>query len=458
MGGLSDGKEVMKTQKHKVVASVLASPPQTGYQSIEEYYANICPQLLDLISPCEAGEDEESREIRAVACQCVRSISERSLILSRRYLFDVAMAPMLKLSDKNVTELPTEEEIGQCVSLLHVMFVAISVDPSPLFCGHLDPCIPALLELHCSICFGVSHLRGPVKDLLEKYLRTSSRFDAVAALRYFAFSDQDPAGLQRYRPMRGDVKFVAGDTGGVKIIRREGAEENFYVSDDEKSIAMVDLLDSCSKDIGVEFFMSLLQDLSRLMSKGGAKNGMEMDQMLLKATEDAGADGGKFESIEQKLLAIEEELDQTMLDLRRHLMVIRLLGLLSEDEKLQERLSKDSDRLLDFVGLTLQRAAIGCQQKQQPADPKSEQELDEGPTMLETQSVTMALTLLSLKVTQPRNQVSAEEWRKLGAFSGDLRSLSEQHPESRVRSLAGKMLKLIATHGVISDSQVSSYE
>lgn len=71
-------------------------------------------------------------------------------------------------------------------------------------------------------------------------------------------------------------------------------------------------------------------------------------------------------AMEQKLLDFSDELDQTMLNLRRQLMVIRLLGLLSEDEKLQEQLAKDSGQLLDFVGLTLQRAAIGCKQKERP--------------------------------------------------------------------------------------------
>ena len=38
-------------------------------------------------------------------------------------------------------------------------------------------------------------------------------------------------------------------------------------------------------------------------------------------------------------------------------MIIRILGLMSEDEKIQDEIMKDSDRLFGFVGLTIKRAA-----------------------------------------------------------------------------------------------------
>lgn len=61
--------------------------------------------------------------------------------------------------------------------------------------------------------------------------------------------------------------------------------------------------------------------------------------------------------MERKLLEFESELDATMLRLRKNLMVIRLLGLMSEDEELQDQLMKDSSRLLDFICITLNRGA-----------------------------------------------------------------------------------------------------
>jgi hypothetical protein len=42
---------------------------------------------------------------------------------------------------------------------------------------------------------------------------------------------------------------------------------------------------------------------------------------------------------------MEQQLDETMAKMRRNLMVIRLLGLLSEDNGLQDSLMAESDRL-----------------------------------------------------------------------------------------------------------------
>ena len=47
---------------------------------------------------------------------------------------------------------------------------------------------------------------------------------------------------------------------------------------------------------------------------------------------------------EEQLLQLERDLDSTMNSLRRKLMVIRLLGLMSEDEKLQEKVLENSSR------------------------------------------------------------------------------------------------------------------
>ena len=89
-------------------------------------------------------------------------------------------------------------------------------------------------------------------------------------------------------------------------------------------------------------------------------------------------------------------------------MVIRLLGLMSEDEELQDQLMKDSSRLLDFICITLTRGAAIAAARKERRDSrkscKSEQELDEdedvdyGSVMLETQSLNTALTLLAFKV------------------------------------------------------------
>ena len=72
-------------------------------------------------------------------------------------------------------------------------------------------------------------------------------------------------------------------------------------------------------------------------------------------------------------------------------MVIRLLGLLSEDEKLRAALMRFPDKLIEFLSLTLNRGAILCHSKSDDGD-------DDGCGGLEVQSLTTALSLMSYLV------------------------------------------------------------
>jgi hypothetical protein len=85
----------MDWTKIELVANLLASPPEGNYASIEAYYAAVCPQIVRLIA------DSEDRICQMIACAAVRTMSERSLILSRRYLLDELMAPLLRLAAEN---------------------------------------------------------------------------------------------------------------------------------------------------------------------------------------------------------------------------------------------------------------------------------------------------------------------------------------------------------------------
>ena len=181
--------------KVELVANVLASPPEGNYASIETYYAQVCPQILRLIA------DSEDKIFQMIACAAVRTMAERSLILSRRYLLDSLMAPFLllaaidddddggdKTADGEEKKLPNEEELDGCLKTLYKVFV-IGNDPSMMFVSHLSPIILLLLELHAAIVFaGVSHLVGPVKQLVQRYLKHSDRATAVATLRGWAFN------------------------------------------------------------------------------------------------------------------------------------------------------------------------------------------------------------------------------------------------------------------------------
>ena len=102
------------------------------------------------------------------------------------------------------------------------------------------------------------------------------------------------------------------------IFSLEKAEEqSFYVADDEKAIILVDLLQA-DKGLEVEVFLSLLGDLTNLIRDENESN-LNLDKVQA--------------SKQEELLQLERDLDQTMSDLRRHLMIIRMIGLMSEDDR-----------------------------------------------------------------------------------------------------------------------------
>ena len=168
----------MDWKKCELIANVLANPPSSTYANTENYYKLICPQLLQLLQ-------SDRSFVQIIACASIRAVTERSLILSRRYLLDVIMMPFIRLADKAEEEQAlgiTEDELDECVKTLYKVFV-IGNDPSIVFLSHLERVMLVVLELHLSITFGVSHLKDPVRQLVNRFLKHSDRATSILALR-----------------------------------------------------------------------------------------------------------------------------------------------------------------------------------------------------------------------------------------------------------------------------------
>ncbi|TRY61857.1 hypothetical protein TCAL_11238 [Tigriopus californicus] len=420
------------TQRYQIIAQVLANPPASTYKNTEAYYEKICPQILDILA---LRSNPESQHFHLIACACVKTISERSLILSRRYLLDKIMETFLRMNaiHPDPTNEVSEEAIEKNLNLLHLIFV-VGNDPSGVFLAHLEPILLVLMELHCAVTYGVSALKKPLEELLLRYLKCCSNSDSIKAVKAFAFKDlghcQD--GLNRFQLPREGIKFINGEQGGIQMVFQPNElDEQFYVSDDEKSIVIVDLLQDCKdKALATDFFISLLKDLSELMGRIAREPSPPISNV-------------NSNSLEEKLLSFERDLDQTMLKLRKNLMIVRLLGLLSEDDKIQQNLMKDSEQLLEFVCLTIERCALSC------ANESEDDEEEDGSQILEAQSLMMALTLLSVKVTQPYVQI--DEWKRLQNGLKDLDILGKMYPDERARQLSRRLKLLIATHGAVMD-------
>ena len=462
--------ETDNAQKYQVIAGVVSNPPSTGkYSDLEKYFQLVSPQLVGVL---DREDTSEGKMYHMVASACIRSLTERSIILSRRYLLSQLFEPLTRLGkdleDTNETSVMIEEEeLSECLRKLHLSFVLCN-DPSMTFVTHLQPVILILLDLHCSINFGVSHLKQTVEQIVQRYFRCVSRSLGVATLRAFALSEyksQRDSKMQfHFQPMLPTYAFVPGESGGIRAIIKQSKksengedveeEQSFYVADDDKSIVLVDLLQECNDShLTVELYLSLLRDLTNLISNKDTPDFL-IDEKRLENV-------GDLTTCDQ-LLQLERDLDDTMLHMRRRLMVIRLLGLMGEDEKLQEELMKNSERLISFLSLTLERCAIlarmrhekkmkaeasGTQNDNNKENDDEEEEDDFAGGVMEMQSLQMALSLLKEFVTS--NYVQVDDWKMLLSCAKDLRTVSELHTDPTIRILAGRLDQLICMNGQV---------
>ena len=139
----------------------------------------------------------------------------------------------------------------------------------------------------------------------------------------------------------------------------EYSSPSFYVADDEKSIAIVDLLE-CMKSIEttVQFYLNLLKDLSEMMDEVGVSvetcvlSTPYTDNKTLAMTEEGiPTEQSEYKQTLDNLLDMEYELEESMRRIRKRLMVIRLIGLMSEDDKLKNELVKNAGKMIEVINL-----------------------------------------------------------------------------------------------------------
>ena len=106
---------------------------------------------------------------------------------------------------------------------------------------------------------------------------------------------------------------------------------------------------------------------------------------------------------------------------------------------MQENLMKNSERLIAFLSMTLQRCASLCQHRLVKKAHDEESDFEAGVT--ERQSLQTALALITQIVTSPSVQV--EQWEMLGNCLGDLTILSELHESTEIKTLSKKLKNLI---------------
>ena len=127
---------------------------------------------------------------------------------------------------------------------------------------------------------------------------------------------------------------------------------SFYVADDEKSIAIIDTLDFLkSRDLTFQFYLNLLQDLTDMLDDTEPLADKALDdsdyQDVPKTKDNAEMKHSTEEQTIQSLLEMESELEDSMRKVRKRMMVIRMIGLMSEDEGLRESLLQNSGKMIE---------------------------------------------------------------------------------------------------------------
>ena len=123
---------------------------------------------------------------------------------------------------------------------------------------------------------------------------------------------------------------------------------SFYVADDEKSIAIIDTLEFLkSRDLTFQFYLNLLQDLTDMLDDTEPSTGKALDDDVAKVNYSVDIKHSTEEQTIQSLLEMESELEDSMRKVRKRMMVIRMIGLMSEDEGLRQSLLQNSGKMIE---------------------------------------------------------------------------------------------------------------
>ena len=84
---LGYGDFITVVKSHRIFAqkdiTLGASKQNKLNPQMEQYFKLVCPQILSIL---EREDNTDNKMYHVIACHCIRTLTERSLILSRRYI------------------------------------------------------------------------------------------------------------------------------------------------------------------------------------------------------------------------------------------------------------------------------------------------------------------------------------------------------------------------------------
>ncbi|NWZ95180.1 TNG6 protein, partial [Nesospiza acunhae] len=410
VGGAGAEAAALDWRKCDAVGKILAACPQQCL-SLEDYYRQVCPQILDLLHMQDKGA---ARQFQRVAATAVLSMAREQPQLAERHLLQPLLAPLRRCSE--ATELALEDlragavlvpeaELGSCVEDVLKVYV-VGNDSSSLLLGSLQPVLGVVFSLYSFARQNVSYLRSPCQDILLWFLEKAEREQSLAVL-------EGLAGLSSHVPtLHPQCQVQVGSEGGAAIVVQE------TISDEDEALyqkisleqchveSLVELLSHCQKSgLAGDFFIHCLKELTQVAA--------EDEEAPNPAVEPGGT-----------LL----ELEQDQARQGRKLLVLQLVATLCQG--VSDTVFTDIEQVQQFLAAVLQRACA------HPA---------RGPgAAAEAQTLAMAMGLQ--RCSSPC-QLKSSDFAVLKRLAPLLEELSRSYPEPLTQELASDLRIAILTHG-----------
>ncbi|XP_070244197.1 transport and Golgi organization protein 6 homolog isoform X3 [Bos mutus] len=411
-------------KKCDLIAKILASCPQQSL-SPEDYYRDICPQILDLF---HFQDKLAARQFQRVATTTFITMSREQPQLAAKYLLQPVLAPLHRcLNTAEILEsdmvpgtiLVTEEQLGRCIEDIYKVYV-VGNEPLSVLVDSLLPVLGVLFSLYCFTKQSVSHLRSLCQEILLWILGRLERKKAIASLKGFAGLDKSVPALHSL------CHFRAAIQGGIMITIKEAfcdEDEALYqkVSSEQCRVEHLGGLLSHCQECGLagDFFIFCLKELTHLAVE---------DETEL-----------KMKSFSNKSL-LELEQHQTLLveGQERKLLVLQLVALLCE--RMSEQIFTNITQVVDFVAATLQRACASLAHQAE--------------STVESQTLSMSMGLVAVMLGGAV-QLKSSDFAVLKQLLPLLEKVSSTYPDPVIQELAADLRITISTHGAFSTEAVS---
>ena len=269
-----------------------------------------------------------------------------------------------------------------------------------------------------------------------------------------------------------NLSICPGPDGGLMAVLNNDDDSNL-LDDDKIAAATCDFLQyERFMDLTIDFYLSLLKDLTKednnshseettnLLTVNPSKLHTKIQRDSQQITDDIVDSCHMQESFKKE--PEEERKDAEMLNqLRKQFMLIRLIGIMSQDEQLQDALVKQPKTMIEFLLSAIQRHTLYFQEKiggvmtDNMDLNSSNMGSIKSPDLKESKTLDLAMSLL-LNLIYSKEQERTDKgisifdepvWEMLQSGLSDLQYLEKEHNDSNIQDAARMLCAIIRTRG-----------